>query len=38
MARFAAMGHTPGKSVIPPTTINVSGSKEFPFTKDLRQG
>jgi uncharacterized protein (DUF2126 family) len=38
MARFAAMGHTPGKLVIPSATIDVAVSKEFPFTKDLRQG
>lgn len=38
LARFAAMGHTPGKLVVPPATINVAGSKEFPFTKDMRRG
>ncbi|MBX9817546.1 MAG: transglutaminase family protein [Burkholderiaceae bacterium] len=38
LSRFAAMGHTPGKLVIPPATINVAGSKEFPFTRDLRRG
>jgi uncharacterized protein (DUF2126 family)/transglutaminase-like putative cysteine protease len=37
MARFAAMGHTPGTLVIPPATINVAGSREFPFTLDLRR-
>ena len=37
MARFAAMGHTPGTMVIPPATINVAGSREFPFTLDLRR-
>ena len=37
MARFAAMGHTPGKMVIPPATINVAASREFPFTLDLRR-
>jgi len=36
LSRFAAMGHTPGKMAIPPATINVAGSKEFPFTRDLR--
>ncbi len=36
MARFAAMGHTPGTLHVPPATINVAGSREFPFTLDLR--
>jgi uncharacterized protein (DUF2126 family) len=38
MSRFAAMGHTPGVMNVPPATINVAGSKEFPFTRDLRRG
>ena len=38
LSRFYAMGHTPGTMVIPPATINVPASKEFPFTKDLRRG
>jgi uncharacterized protein (DUF2126 family)/transglutaminase-like putative cysteine protease len=37
LSRFSAMGHTPGKLVVPPATINVAGSKEFPFTRDLRR-
>ncbi|MFT6590096.1 MAG: hypothetical protein ACJA2P_000939 [Rhodoferax sp.] len=37
MARFVAMGHTPGLVVVPPATINVPGSREFPFTLDLRR-
>jgi uncharacterized protein (DUF2126 family) len=37
MSRFLAMGHTPGKMAIPPATINVPGSREFPFTLDLRR-
>ena len=37
MSRFAAMGHTPGLLVIPPATINVAASREFPFTLDLRR-
>ncbi len=37
MSRFAAMGHTPGVMNVPPATINVAGSKEFPFTRDLRR-
>ncbi len=37
LSRFAAMGHTPGKLLVPPATINVPGSKEFPFTRDLRR-
>jgi uncharacterized protein (DUF2126 family) len=36
-SRFIAMGHTPGEVVIPPATINVAASKEFPFTRDLRR-
>ena len=36
-SRFVAMGHTPGTVVIPPATINVAASKEFPFTRDLRR-
>jgi uncharacterized protein (DUF2126 family)/transglutaminase-like putative cysteine protease len=37
MSRFTAMGHTPSKLVVPPATINVAGSREFPFTLDLRR-
>ncbi len=37
MSRFAAMGHTPGEMVVPPATIHVAGSREFPFTRDLRR-
>lgn len=37
LARFAAMGHTPATLMVPPATIQVPGSKEFPFTKDLRR-
>jgi uncharacterized protein (DUF2126 family)/transglutaminase-like putative cysteine protease len=37
MSRFIAMGHSPGTLHIPPATINVPGSKEFPFTRDLRR-
>ncbi len=37
MSRFAAMGHTPGVMHVPPATINVAGSREFPFTRDLRR-
>ena len=38
MSRFAAMGHTPGSLVVPPATIDVPASREFPFTLDLRRG
>ena len=38
MSRFGAMGHTPGVMRVPPATIHVAGSKEFPFTRDLRRG
>ncbi len=37
LSRFFRMGHTPGKMQIPPATINVPGSREFPFTLDLRR-
>jgi len=37
LARFFKMGHTPGAMRIPPATINVAGSREFPFTLDLRR-
>lgn len=36
LARFFRMGHTPGQLQVPPATINVPGSREFPFTMDLR--
>jgi len=31
------MGHTPGKLVVAPASIDVPGSREFPFTLDLRR-
>jgi uncharacterized protein (DUF2126 family)/transglutaminase-like putative cysteine protease len=37
MSRFAAMGHTPGTLIVPPATIDVAASREFPFTLDLRR-
>ena len=37
LSRFKATGHTPGPMVIPPATINLPGSREFPFTLDLRR-
>ncbi len=37
LARFWPMGHTPGKLVSLPPTIDIQGSKEFPFTRDLRR-
>jgi uncharacterized protein (DUF2126 family) len=36
LARFFRMGHTPGTLRVPPATIDVPGSREFPFTLDLR--
>jgi uncharacterized protein (DUF2126 family) len=36
LARFFRMGHTPGTLRVPPATIGVAGSREFPFTLDLR--
>jgi len=38
LSRFTAMGHTPGLVQVPPATINVPASREFPFTLDLRRG
>ena len=37
LARFFRMGHTPGRLEVPPATIDVPGSREFPFTMDLRR-
>ncbi|NML46327.1 transglutaminase family protein [Ramlibacter sp. G-1-2-2] len=37
LARFFRMGHTPGRLEVPPANINVPGSREFPFTLDLRR-
>jgi uncharacterized protein (DUF2126 family)/transglutaminase-like putative cysteine protease len=37
LARFFRMGHTAGRLHIPPASINVPGSREFPFTLDLRR-
>jgi uncharacterized protein (DUF2126 family)/transglutaminase-like putative cysteine protease len=37
LARFFRMGHTPGRLQVPPASINVPGSREFPFTLDLRR-
>ena len=36
-SRFVAMGHTPGRMDVPPATVNVAASREFPFTLDLRR-
>ena len=38
LARFTKMGHTPGLLSVPPATIEVAASNEFPFTLDLRNG
>jgi uncharacterized protein (DUF2126 family) len=37
LSRFTAMGHTPGVVNVPAATINQPGSREFPFTLDLRR-
>ncbi|MBC5766333.1 DUF2126 domain-containing protein [Ramlibacter albus] len=37
LARFFRMGHSPGRLQVPPATIDVPGSREFPFTLDLRR-
>jgi uncharacterized protein (DUF2126 family) len=36
LSRFTVLGHTPGLMQIPEATIGVAGSREFPFTLDLR--
>jgi uncharacterized protein (DUF2126 family)/transglutaminase-like putative cysteine protease len=36
-SRFSRMGHTPGPMETPPATIELAGSREFPFTLDLRR-
>jgi len=36
-SRFTRMGHTPGLMNTPPATIELAGSREFPFTLDLRR-
>jgi uncharacterized protein (DUF2126 family) len=36
-SRFTITGHTPGTINPPKPTIHVAGSREFPFTLDLRQ-
>ncbi|MDB5859825.1 MAG: transglutaminase-like protein [Ramlibacter sp.] len=37
LSRFSRMGHSPGRLAVPPASINVPGSREFPFTLDLRR-
>ncbi|MBK6008345.1 transglutaminase family protein [Ramlibacter ginsenosidimutans] len=37
LARFFRMGHTPGRLEVPPATIDVPASREFPWTLDLRR-
>jgi len=37
LSRFTAGGHSPGTMQIPPATIKVPASREFPFTLDLRR-
>jgi len=37
LARFFPMGHTAGQMTVPPATVGVAASKEFPFTLDLRR-
>jgi len=37
LSRFAAMGHTPGAMTATAPTVHVAGSREFPFTLDLRR-
>jgi uncharacterized protein (DUF2126 family) len=37
LARFFRMGHSPGRIEVPPPNIELVGSREFPFTLDLRR-
>ncbi|MGE4243563.1 DUF2126 domain-containing protein [Ramlibacter sp.] len=37
LARFFRMGHTPGRMEVSTPTVDVAGSREFPFTLDLRK-
>jgi uncharacterized protein (DUF2126 family) len=37
LARFFRLGHTPGRLQVPPATVDAPGSREFPFTLDLRK-
>ena len=37
LARFFRMGHSPGPMPVAPATVDVAGSREFPFTLDLRR-
>jgi uncharacterized protein (DUF2126 family)/transglutaminase-like putative cysteine protease len=37
LSRFFRMGHSPGRLQVPQATIGVAGSREFPFTLDLRR-
>jgi uncharacterized protein (DUF2126 family) len=37
LSRFFRMGHTPGRLQAPPASVRLVGSKEFPFTLDLRR-
>ncbi len=38
LARWFRIGHTPGPLEIPPASLDVPGSREFPFTLDRRRG
>ena len=37
LSRFFRMGHSPGQMQVPPASIDLPGSREFPFTRDLRR-
>jgi uncharacterized protein (DUF2126 family) len=37
LARFFQTGHSPGTLELPPATVGVAGSREFPFTLDMRK-
>ena len=36
LGRFFRMGHSPGTVNVPPANIQQPGSREFPFTRDMR--
>ena len=36
LGRFFRMGHTPGNVHVPAANIQLPGSREFPFTRDMR--
>jgi uncharacterized protein (DUF2126 family)/transglutaminase-like putative cysteine protease len=37
LARYFRLGHSPGPLEVPPATLELTGSREFPYTLDLRR-